>query len=119
MIDLVPATPELLAAKDGLRGLPCLRAICGVEDGRLVGIAGTYLRADGLIAFVEVEPWVWNHKRVVVRAARKFFEWARSTRLPVHAMASNEFPKSRQFLVHYGFKLLFDNVYELNHERTT
>ena len=111
MIELVPATAELVGQKAGLKNLPCLRAICGVEDGRMVGIAGTYLRDDGLIAFVEVDPWVWQHKRVVVKAAAKFFEWARSTGLPVHAMA-DEAPASRRFLEHYGFKCLFGNIYE-------
>lgn len=112
MIDLVPANADLIWKISGLKNMPCLRTICGVEDGRVVGIAGTYLRADGLVAFVDVEPWVWQHKRVVVRAAGKFFEWARATGLPVHAMASKEFPKSRVFLEHYGFKCLFGNIYE-------
>lgn len=112
MIDLVMATPDLLRTRPGVASKPAVRAIFGVQDGKVVGVAGTYLREDGLVAFVDVEPWVWEHKRVVVQAARKFFNWAKSTGLPVHAMAADEFPKSRQFLVHYGFKCLFGNIYE-------
>lgn len=112
MIELVPATGEMLRVfyPDGLR--QSVRALAAVRDGEVLGIVGVY-PADGRQAvFMEVKDELRKHPRVFIRGARIVMQWIRNARMPTHAMCDQSIEAAERFLVHYGFRHLHKGLYE-------
>ena len=103
MVEIRPATQELLRAFSGEDHRRTVRALVALEDGEVIGAAGLYVDPERLVCFAKLTERMRKHPRAIVRAAKRLLEMARG-RAPVHAMADPQIEGSVKLLERLGFE---------------
>jgi hypothetical protein len=123
MVELVPATPEMVRAVCGEAGLPrSAYALAAIEDGRVLGLGAAAVVGVRWIVCCQIHPEVRAelkaYRRPLLEAARRVLALtARRPALPVHAQPDPAVPGAVAFLAHLGFAPRGDGDWELRRTR--
>ena len=103
MIELIPATQKHVELF--YEGLPpySMRGIVALEDGKPIGIGGTFNLAGRTYMFSEMREEAFKHKKYILKAARLVLDQARDK--IVYAQAE-QWSTAPRFLKHLGFELI-------------
>ncbi len=112
MINLVPATPEILAAHYPEPLPQTVRAIAAVKDGRVMGIAGFYHGKAGAVVFADLSDELRKAPRVLINGARWIFSTLKDKRFSVFAKCDERIEAAERFLLHLGFKRIDNDFFE-------
>ena len=106
MIEIVPATTELLRAYYQDRSIPTVRAFMVLEDGQPLAVAGFYrLDSETMAVFSEsVSGAAQTHKKTALKLARHIMQFAAARGWKLKAKASQDLPTSSRLLEHLGFR---------------
>ncbi len=85
MIDIVPATTEIVKKFYGETPPKTVHAIAAVRDGEILGIAGIFSIGMAWMMFSDMKPEILADKRAMVRALRVIRKLVADKRLPVYA----------------------------------
>lgn len=111
---VIPATPELLAAALGRPPEHEMHAMAMIEDGKVLGIGGHFVVAGRLVMFANLTPQARSsQKRALLVAAKKAVLEARQTGQPVVTIADKRVPGVERWLERLGFRPTHDPFYEL------
>ncbi len=110
MIEIVPATPEIVRSF-GMDTMRSARMLAVIDTGLVLGIAGLYPDGNRQVAFMELSSELKRHPRAIVRAGRIFMKWVRESRLPVHALCDEEIAHAASHLEHWGFRRIYKGIY--------
>ena len=112
MVEVIPATKQHLESFYG-RSLPrSIYAIVGIEDGKVIGLAGLYREPYRFVMFSEITPELKRHPKAIIKGFRMLQEIARKWEIPVHAQPDSSEPGATKFLEHLGFTEFVQGVYE-------
>ncbi len=98
---------------------PCqIRAMAAEIDGKVVGIAGlAFLRNGAVLAFMNAEDVVREHRVKLFRNARRFIkEMAGKGLSRVNAICADDIEAAERFLEHLGFRQVDAGTYQLRAE---
>lgn len=110
MIELVPATQKHVEEFYGKKPIRSVRAIVGILDGKVVGLAGVFLDRNQVIAFSEMKEEARGYKKAILKAG--FMVYDIMTRYPVVFAVANPNEKgAHRLLTRFGFEFV-----ELNGE---
>jgi hypothetical protein len=104
VIEIVPATQELLSRYYGERPYPRIRGFVAIQDGEPIGVGGIAYRGEALEVFSDLKPEMKAHKKTLYKTARRIVEILRQKRLPAYACANPEEPTADRFLTRLGFE---------------
>jgi N-acetylglutamate synthase-like GNAT family acetyltransferase len=111
MIEIRPATAELLKQYYGDMPPRTVRAIVAIDDdGEVLGVGGYYIEGVRAMVFSDIKPEMRDHKRALIMGTRAAIDLARSSGLT--AIAIRETPESASFLEHFGFREFMPGIYE-------
>lgn len=94
---------------------PCqIRAMAAEIDGKVVGIAGlAFLRNGAVLAFMNAEDAVREHRVKLFRNARRFMrDMAGRGLSKINAVKSDDIAAAERFLKHLGFSHTADGVFQ-------
>ena len=111
MVQIVPATYELLERFYGAAPTRSQRAVVAVKGDEVIGIAGIYTDDERSVMFSDLTDELRQDKRSVIRGVRAVMKLALRRALPVYAWADPEIDGSDRLLVHMGFEHYKDGVY--------
>lgn len=108
MIEIVPATPELIDQFYPGVARPSLRALVVLEDNTPAGVAGFYRVQNGVLLFSDVqdETKKKTHPLTTTKVLRRLLALADQHGWAVFAIAEEGLGASQRFLQRYGFKLM-------------
>lgn len=101
MIEIVYATPEMLAAIDGPQPRT-VRAIAALRDGEVAGVSGYLVDGGRAVVFSRIIGKL--PPKTIMRAARMTLAMAEESGLPIVAMPDPDIPGSKRFLSRLGFR---------------
>lgn len=110
MVEIVPATQELVAAYLGRPSPHTFKGYAAVRDGQPIGLAGIYREGSHLVAFSEVSGELKDHKRAMVEGRRLVRQMMAEVHRPVFAEVNAQEPGAPKLLARLGFVPLHDNV---------
>lgn len=116
MVELLPATQDLVERYYGKRPLMSMRGIVAVEDGVPIGLGGLYRDQNRMIVFCEMKPAAKKYRRHILMAAKLVLALIREYD-EVRAVASPDEPTAVRFLEHLGFRHEVENVYVMRSEQ--
>jgi hypothetical protein len=112
MVQIVPATMELLKRFYGEEPKRSQRAVVAIKDDRIIGVAGIYTEKERSVMFSEMSDECRKDKRTVVKGIRAVMKLASARAMPVMALADPEIEGSEKLLEHMGFAPLKGRVYQ-------
>lgn len=113
MIELIPATADILARFYGKPVTRSMRAIAAVRDGDVLGVAGVFVDESRQVVFSSISEELKAHPRLIVRAYRIVLAMARESALQAHAVCDPAETTARHFLEHIGFQKVNGDTYQL------
>ena len=111
MVEIVPATAEMLVEHCKRFPVKTVRAIAGIEDGKVLGLAGYYLANDSIVVWTEIKPEGWKRKRDIVRGYRLLLAMVLKKGIPVVALCDDAREGAKLLLEHVGFRHFRGNLY--------
>lgn len=113
MIEIVPATADLLMRFYGKLPVPTVRALAAMEGDEVLGVTGFYPDCGRMVLFAKIGEKVdrRRHARRIFSTARRVLEQARSFGMPVEAVADPEIEGSERLIVHLGAKRVHREIY--------
>lgn len=111
MIEIVPATAEMIAALQGRPAQQTTRAIAAVKDGRVLGAAGYFVRDATAVAWLQAGEELRRHPRVLILGARLLLRRLAELDMPIIASCDRREPSAERFLAHWGFVHLTGDIY--------
>lgn len=104
MIEVIPATRELLDRLLGDDPRPRIRAFVALLDGEPVGVAGIAYRGDKLEVFSNLRPEMMGHRLTIYRTARKIVAFLAQDWRTAYALPQADIPGAVRFLERLGFE---------------
>lgn len=111
MLEVVPATKELLTEYYGEPQDPRVRAFVALLDGKPIGVGGIAYRGQNLEVFSDLQPEMKRYKLTIYKVARKIRDILREKRLPAFAVANPDEPTADAFLRRIGFEKTDGGLY--------
>lgn len=107
MIEVVPATADMLKGMfDGMRSVT-VKAIALMEDGEIIAIGGAYRSSCGHVLFMKATDKARKRPKALFKAAKEF-----AARYPkIHAYCDMNIEGSDRFLKHLGMKKINGDVW--------
>jgi len=112
MVELVPATEEMIVSFYGRIPYQTIRAIAGIRDGEVIGIGGYHVLHRRLFVFSDLKPEAMKEKKAIVRAARKVLAMVEKSGIPGVAIPDENIEGAERFLSRIGFEAQPSGVYE-------
>jgi hypothetical protein len=109
MIEIRPATHEMLQRVSGDVPKRTARAIAAVRGDEVLGVGGVYREGTNLVLFSYMTDELRKNKRALIRALRAVTRLMRGT---VYSWADPEIKGSDALLKHMGFEHYRDGVYQ-------
>jgi hypothetical protein len=81
-----------------------VRGFVAEHDGRIMGVSGLMYLPHRIIAFAEMVDEGQQYPLTIMRMARKMKALMDEVSVPIFAEPDGQFPNSRRFLEHVGFK---------------
>lgn len=103
MVEIIPATSEILKAHYKEPFGKSVYAIAAVEDGRVLGVAGFYYRPVGAVVFADISE-LRSRPKVLIRGYRMILEKIRQKGLTAYAKCDQQIEAAERFLRHIGFQ---------------
>ena len=110
-LTLRPASRADLVAYFGEDKYPTVKALAGVLDGDIVGVAGLASRAGIIVAFCDVRPEARAFRITIGRAAQRFMAEAAKRHKFIFAEADENEPGARRWLQSLGFEQIDGALY--------
>lgn len=111
MVEIVPATPELLRSFYG-EPQPTTRALVAVMDGRPICVAGVVTENGVRKAYANISDEMRKYPKTGLRMARRVMQMISESGVTTFAKASPDVEAAERFLEHLGFKHLHSGVYK-------
>ncbi len=111
MIEIVPATQEML---DEIGEEPISKtvyAIAVVDGRRTLGVGGFYLSSIGAIVFSKISDELKRRPRQILKVARMLLAMVRSRGLVAYAERDPKIATAESFLEHLGFTRFNEEIY--------
>jgi hypothetical protein len=107
MIEIVPATPEIMKGLfDGMRGVT-VKAIAMLDDGEVIAVGGAYRSSCGHVLFMKATEKAKKKPKALFKAAKEF-----AARYPkIHAYCDMNIDGSDRFLKHLGMEKINGDVW--------
>ena len=86
----------------GRRWPEAIKGIAIEDQGELLAIAGLRYSSP-IMCFSDTRPGLKRSPKTIMKAAKRVVEMIEKSHLPVYAVASEQEPRSMQFLAHLGF----------------
>ena len=115
MVELLPATQDLVERYYGKRPLMSMRGVVAVEDGVPIGLGGVYRDQNRMVVFCEMKPAAKKYRKHILMAARLVLKLAYEYD-ELRAVASPDEPTAVRFLGHLGFRHEVADVYVIRRE---
>lgn len=115
MIEIIPATDEMIRRFYGGPVPQTVRAVAGVRDGEVLGIGGYYVCGPRVVIFSDIKPEYLGMKKSIVKATRKVLEMVRESGMPAMAVPDDGIDGAKFFLDRLGFIEQNHGVYEWRH----
>ena len=112
MVEVIPATQAHLEAFYGKALSRSVYAIAGIEDGKVIGLAGVYREPYRFVMFSEITPELKRRPKAIIKGFRMLQDVVRRRDIPVHAQPDAAEPGAVRFLEHLGFNEFVQGVYE-------
>ena len=109
MIKLVPATQKYVEQFYGKKPIRSVRAVVGLLDGKVVGIAGVFLDKNNVVAFSEMREEARRYKKAILKAGYMVYEIMQNYNV-VFAVANPQEPGARRLMDRFGFKFVETNT---------
>lgn len=109
MIEILPATPELLARFYGDTPKRTSRAVAVVSGDEVLGVGGVYREGANSVLFSDMKDELRKNKRALVKAVRAVMRLMKGT---VYSWADPDIEGSDVLLKHMGFEPYGDGVYQ-------
>lgn len=111
MIDIVPATKDMMAGFfDGMEKVT-VKAVAMIEDGEILAIGGTYKASCGHVLFMKASDKARRKPKALFKAAKQF-----AAKYPtVYAYCDTSIEGSDRFLKHLGLKKINGDVWRGSH----
>lgn len=107
-VEIVPVTKEMMLDFYGQGFQRTIKAIAGVKDGEVLGIAGYYIDMGRAVIFSDLKPGA--PKKAIVKGTRATLEMIKRAGLVGVAYRQDE--SAASFLEHFGFVEFAPGVYE-------
>lgn len=110
MIEIVPATNELVQAYYGKPAPWTLQGYVALENGKPIGLAGLYREGPHLVAFSDIRDEMRIHKWQMLEGVRLVKRMMRRVNRPVFAKINPREESAPGLLARLGFRPLHDDV---------
>lgn len=111
MVEIVPATEQMIEAFGEEPIGKTVYAIAAIDGERTLGVAGFYLSSAGAIVFSKVSDELKRRPRQILKAAKMLLGMIRSKGLVAYAERDLNVPTAQTFLEHLGFKQVSEEVF--------
>lgn len=103
MVELVPATREILESHYGDSLGRTAYAIAAVDGDRVLGVAGFYVAPVSVVVFSEISDELRRMPKVILKGSRMILEMVRKKGLVAYAKCDKRIEAAQRFLEHLGF----------------
>lgn len=111
MVEIVPATHDVLFRHYREPLGQSVYAIAAVDGDKTLGVAGFYLTASGAVVFAELSDQLRAMPRVLIKGARRIFKALEDKRYNVFAKCDQNIEAAERFLLHLGFQRFDGDVF--------
>lgn len=111
MIEVKPATSELIKAFYGHEFPRSMKSLVAVRDDEVLGVIGVYPENGQQVVFMDLKDELRRHPRVLIQGSKTFMRWVRETKMPTCARCDDTIPAAKRFLEHFGFRHLNKGVF--------
>lgn len=111
MTAIVSATSEMVREFYGNDIAKSARMLAAIEDGRVIGILGMFPQGSRNVIFMDLTARLRAQPRVIFRAWTMVLRWIEQSRMPVHTMCDETIEAAERFLVHFGFRRVYQGVF--------
>jgi hypothetical protein len=105
LIELVPATQKHVEEFYGKMPIRSVRAVVGLLDGKVVGIAGVFLDRNHVVAFSEMKEEARRYKKTILRAGYMVYDIMQKYNV-VFAVANPQEKGARRLMARFGFRFV-------------
>lgn len=104
MIEIMPATADIVQRFFGHQPVHTVRALVAMRGDQVIGLAGLCRTEGAWYLFADLTPEIRKDRRAIIRGIRAITALARRRAVPVMAVAHRDTPGSRTLLEHMGFE---------------
>jgi hypothetical protein len=109
VIEIVPATAELLDVYFGETPAPRIRGYVALLDGRPIGVGGFAYRGGTVEVFSNIKPEMKQYRVTLFKVARMIMRHVEIVGLPAFATPDPDEPTADRFLARLGFERVSDS----------
>ncbi len=110
MIEIVPATADMIKSLVGRGTIKTVKAVAAVEGERVLGVAGVYLFDGKQIMFADFTDELRAKPRAMVKGWKILRQMVRPG-ITVYAEADPKIERSAEYLEHFGFEPYQERIY--------
>lgn len=111
MIEIVPATKEILDEHYGKELPRSCRAIAAVKDGRVLGVAGFHMDKIAMVVFSELSDELKRSPRALIKGWRLLAKMMRARGVMAYARCDSNIEAAERFLIHLGFERMAGDIF--------
>ena len=113
MINIRPATSELLESFYGYRPKHSMKAVVGLNKDEVIGVGGAYIYNGYMVLFSDFKSEVREHYKLsLMKGVYKLLKILKKTQLPLYALCDRNIEGADRLLRHIGFEPINGEIYK-------